>query len=82
MILGCVSGTREERGLVHWRTSSSSSSSSYDFPLGMSVVRRARWLRRFPISPTFTGFKAPDFPLSVKEDEEEDTDVTLASTKV
>ncbi|CAF97330.1 unnamed protein product, partial [Tetraodon nigroviridis] len=62
-----IPGTREERGLVHWGTSSSSCSSSYDFPLGMSVVRRAGWLRRLPISPTFTGFRAPD--RSASEDE-------------
>uniref|UniRef100_H3CQD9 Solute carrier family 23 member 1 n=1 Tax=Tetraodon nigroviridis TaxID=99883 RepID=H3CQD9_TETNG len=75
-----IPGTREERGLVHWGTSSSSCSSSYDFPLGMSVVRRAGWLRRLPISPTFTGFRAPD--RSASEDEKADTSVTLASTKV
>ncbi|XP_029703932.1 solute carrier family 23 member 1 isoform X2 [Takifugu rubripes] len=77
-----IPGTREERGLVHWRTSSSSSSSSYDFPLGMSVVRRARWLRWFPISPTFTGFQASNNPPAVKEEEVEGADITLASTKV
>lgn len=77
-----VSGTREERGLVHWKTASSSSSASYDFPVGMSVVRRARWLRLFPISPTFTGFQASNNPPSVKEEEVQDAVITLASTKV
>uniref|UniRef100_A0A3P8RSR9 Solute carrier family 23 member 1 n=1 Tax=Amphiprion percula TaxID=161767 RepID=A0A3P8RSR9_AMPPE len=47
-----------ERGLIGWRSSDSSSSCTYDLPVGMAVVRRTRWLRRFPISPSFTGFRA------------------------
>lgn len=39
-------------------TSSSRSSPTYDFPVGMAVVRRARWLRRLPISPTFEGWSS------------------------
>lgn len=87
----CVSsGSRQERGLVEWR-SLSSSSSSYDLPLGMGVVRRTRWLRRFPISPSFTGFQASDDPPLPEEvvegrgrggEEEEAADINLASTKV
>uniref|UniRef100_A0A669CVW5 Solute carrier family 23 member 1 n=1 Tax=Oreochromis niloticus TaxID=8128 RepID=A0A669CVW5_ORENI len=50
-----IPGTREERGLVEWNFSSSSSSSStYDLPFVMPVLRRTRCLWRFPISPTFT----------------------------
>ncbi|XP_029924003.1 solute carrier family 23 member 1 [Myripristis murdjan] len=54
-----IPGSRQERGLVQWRSPlSSSSSSSYDFPFGMGVVRRTRWLRWLPISPSFQGFPA------------------------
>ncbi|KAM8834965.1 solute carrier family 23 member 1 [Synchiropus picturatus] len=54
-----IPGTREERGLVNWGATSFSSP-SYDFPVGMSAVRRVRWLRRFPISPTFRGWRSED----------------------
>uniref|UniRef100_A0A3P8RUS3 Solute carrier family 23 member 1 n=1 Tax=Amphiprion percula TaxID=161767 RepID=A0A3P8RUS3_AMPPE len=53
-----IPGSRQERGLIGWRSSDSSSSCTYDLPVGMAVVRRTRWLRRFPISPSFTGFRA------------------------
>ncbi|KAG7516755.1 solute carrier family 23 member 1 [Solea senegalensis] len=58
-----IPGSREERGLVQWissscSSSSSSSFSSYDLPVGMTFIRRTRWLQRFPISPSFTGFRA------------------------
>ncbi|KAF7206866.1 solute carrier family 23 member 1 isoform X2 [Nothobranchius furzeri] len=86
-----IPGTRQERGLVKWRSSSSSpGSSSYDFPVGMDLVRRARWLKRFPISPTFTGFRASDEALPTEREEreergakkEEEDEVHLHSTKV
>uniref|UniRef100_A0A8B9DNP1 Solute carrier family 23 member 1 n=1 Tax=Anser cygnoides TaxID=8845 RepID=A0A8B9DNP1_ANSCY len=57
-----IPGTREERGLVQWKagahadSTSSASLKSYDFPFGMSAVRRCRWLRHVPICPLFTGF--------------------------
>ncbi|XP_034463156.1 solute carrier family 23 member 1 [Hippoglossus hippoglossus] len=83
-----IPGSRQERGLVEWRSSCSSSCSSYDLPLGMGVIRKIHWLRRFPISPSFTGFRASDDP-SIPEEEEEQTrtgekaaDVHLSSTKV
>ncbi|XP_030010472.1 solute carrier family 23 member 1 [Sphaeramia orbicularis] len=67
-----IPGSKLERGLIHWTSeasSSLSSSSSYDFPVGMGVVRRIRWLRRFPISPTFRGFKVSNEEL-VEEEED------------
>ncbi|MEQ2315947.1 hypothetical protein AMECASPLE_027653, partial [Ameca splendens] len=81
--------TREERGLVQWSSSGSSTStetSSYNFPLGMDAVRRIHWLRWFPICPTFTGFKVSDeaLPPAGEEQgggEEEVGDVPLPSTK-
>ncbi|RMB93062.1 hypothetical protein DUI87_30568 [Hirundo rustica rustica] len=59
-----IPGTQEERGLVQWKagahsdSTSSASLRSYDFPLGMGAVRRSRWLRKVPICPAFTGFRA------------------------
>uniref|UniRef100_A0AAQ4RPG9 Solute carrier family 23 member 1 n=1 Tax=Gasterosteus aculeatus aculeatus TaxID=481459 RepID=A0AAQ4RPG9_GASAC len=78
-----IPGSKQERGLVEWGSSSdssSSSSSSYDLPFGMGVVGRTRWLRRFPISPSFTGFKA-SAPSRLPE-EEEAPDMNPLSTKV
>ncbi|RVE63449.1 hypothetical protein OJAV_G00136390 [Oryzias javanicus] len=78
-----IPGTRQERGLVGWGSSStSSSSSSYDFPVGMAVVRRTRWLRRFPISPSFTGFRACEDAPPEQEEREEEDESPLPSTKV
>ncbi|NWS15321.1 S23A1 protein, partial [Pachyramphus minor] len=59
-----IPGTQEERGLVQWKAGAHSDSSasaslrSYDFPFGMGAVRRVRWLRRVPVCPLFTGFRA------------------------
>ncbi|NXN04356.1 S23A1 protein, partial [Sylvia borin] len=61
-----IPGTQEERGLVQWKagahsdSTSSASLRSYDFPFGMGAVRRSRWLRKVPICPVFTGFRARD----------------------
>ncbi|XP_043996540.1 solute carrier family 23 member 1 isoform X2 [Gambusia affinis] len=89
-----IPGTREERGLVQWSSSSAAptsgpapSSGSYDFPVGMGVVRRTRWLRRFPICPTFTGFRVCEEDLPPAGEElagqgEELGDASLPSTKV
>nr|XP_046266483.1 solute carrier family 23 member 1 isoform X3 [Scatophagus argus] len=78
-----IPGSRQERGLVQWKSSSSSSSSSsYDLPLGMGVIRRTRWLRWFPISPSFRGFRESDSPPPKLEVEEEAADSNLPSTKV
>ncbi|KAM7373797.1 hypothetical protein PAMP_006500 [Pampus punctatissimus] len=89
-----IPGSRQERGLVEWR--SSLSSSSYDLPLGMGVVRRTHWLQWFPISPSFRGWWASnDLPPPEEGDEENERDrggedieereagdVNLPSTKV
>ncbi|KAM8994298.1 solute carrier family 23 member 1 isoform 1-T1 [Ara ararauna] len=59
-----IPGTQEERGLVQWKagahsdSASSASLRSYDFPFGMGALRGSWWLRRVPICPLFTGFKA------------------------
>ncbi|XP_061596470.1 solute carrier family 23 member 1 isoform X2 [Cololabis saira] len=88
-----IPGSRQERGLIGWSTShpssSSSSFSSYDFPVGMGIVKRTRWLRRFPISPSFTGFgmsnNAQGLEQVVEEaanEEEKEADLHLSGTKV
>uniref|UniRef100_A0AAQ5X1R9 Solute carrier family 23 member 1 n=1 Tax=Amphiprion ocellaris TaxID=80972 RepID=A0AAQ5X1R9_AMPOC len=83
-----IPGSRQERGLIGWRSSDSSSSCTYDLPVGMGVVRRTRWLRRFPISPSFTGFRASNDMLppqpeeEQKEEEEGAAGIHLPSTKV
>ncbi|CAL8268608.1 unnamed protein product [Merluccius merluccius] len=64
-----IPGTKKERGLLDWKPESTGpahshnpahghapSTSSYDFPVGMGVVRRVGWLRWLPISPTFQGY--------------------------
>ncbi|XP_008331568.2 solute carrier family 23 member 1 isoform X2 [Cynoglossus semilaevis] len=71
-----IPGTREERGLVEWTSFSSSSlssSSSYDLPLVTPFIRRISWLRWFPISPSFTGFRASEKD-DLKKEVEENTD--------
>ncbi|CAL8401406.1 unnamed protein product [Boreogadus saida] len=68
-----IPGTRKERGLLDFDTTDHApvdssapdhapGPSSYDFPIGMGLVRRVGWLRRLPISPTFQGFRARDPP--------------------
>ncbi|KAI4789273.1 hypothetical protein KUCAC02_035351 [Chaenocephalus aceratus] len=64
-------GSREERGLVQGRCSSSSSSSSYDLPLMMDAIRRSPLLRWLPISPSFRGFRAASANQSEGEEGEE-----------
>ncbi|XP_010224796.1 PREDICTED: solute carrier family 23 member 1 [Tinamus guttatus] len=57
-----IPGTQEERGLVQWKAGAHSDSTttaslkSYDFPFGMSIVRKSRWLKYVPICPVFRGF--------------------------
>ncbi|XP_068816320.1 solute carrier family 23 member 1 isoform X5 [Struthio camelus] len=59
-----VPGTQEERGLIQWKAGARSDSAttaslkSYDFPFGMNVVRRIRWLKYVPICPIFRGFNS------------------------
>ncbi|KAJ3588660.1 hypothetical protein NHX12_009514 [Muraenolepis orangiensis] len=61
--------TKKERGLLAWKPEETLDSpapgqapspSSYDFPIGMSLVRRVRWLRLLPICPSFRGFRRHD----------------------
>ncbi|XP_042871306.1 solute carrier family 23 member 1-like isoform X2 [Penaeus japonicus] len=56
-----VPGTAKERGLLQWRATKEGGDSdavahTYDFPFGMGVVRKTKWMKYIPLSPTFTGF--------------------------
>ncbi|KAM9451527.1 solute carrier family 23 member 1 [Clarias gariepinus] len=57
-----IPGTKKERGLTDWKAENSSgkggvSSDTYNFPVGMGMVKRLGCLRYLPICPTFQGFK-------------------------
>ncbi|KAK2827151.1 hypothetical protein Q7C36_018077 [Tachysurus vachellii] len=57
-----IPGTKKERGLTDWKAEVSTeiggvSSDTYDFPIGMGMVRQLDCLRYLPICPTFQGFK-------------------------
>ncbi|NXF09841.1 S23A1 protein, partial [Smithornis capensis] len=84
-----IPGTQEERGLVQWKAGAHSDSTgsvslrSYDFPFGMSAVRRVRWLRHVPVCPVFTGFRArARAGGAVATDGQEGTDGGSVCTKV
>ncbi|XP_050569559.1 solute carrier family 23 member 1 [Cygnus atratus] len=84
-----IPGTREERGLVQWKagahadSTSSASLKSYDFPFGMSVVRKCRWLRHVPICPLFTGFSwRPRKSRAAAEGVQDSADGLVVCTKV
>ncbi|KTF92764.1 hypothetical protein cypCar_00020764 [Cyprinus carpio] len=68
-----IPGTRKERGLIEWAAENYSGAGivktdTYDFPIGMGLVRKLGCLRYLPICPTFRGFK----PSCCKYEEEED----------
>lgn len=57
-----IPGTKKERGLTDWKAEDSTkigcvSSDTYNFPVGMGMVRRLECLRYLPICPTFQGFR-------------------------
>ncbi|XP_038834539.1 solute carrier family 23 member 1-like isoform X1 [Salvelinus namaycush] len=94
-----IPGTRKERGLLDWKADEGSEGSSanihttYDFPIGMSCVRKISCLRYLPICPSFQGFRQRRRKDSMQENNEGelrertesvrmDTTITLACTKV
>ncbi|KAJ7997308.1 hypothetical protein DPEC_G00227620 [Dallia pectoralis] len=89
-----IPGTRKERGLLDWKADETGGSSvnmdSYDFPVGMSCVRRASCLRYVPICPSFQGFRRNKRKDDTREDPGRewsesvrmDTTITVACTKV
>ncbi|XP_030637125.1 solute carrier family 23 member 1 [Chanos chanos] len=57
-----IPGTKKERGLLGWTTDDSTTddsmeASTYNFPIGMGLVRRVDCLRYLPVCPTFRGFR-------------------------
>ncbi|XP_006070882.2 solute carrier family 23 member 1 isoform X6 [Bubalus bubalis] len=82
-----VPGSPEERGLIQWKAGAhadsemSSSLKSYDFPIGMSMVKRIAFLKYIPICPVFKGFPSRSKnQLPVPEDIPENTETVY--TKV
>ena len=74
-----TTGTPEERGIAAWRhkiedTSidpAMASSRCYDFPFGMSAIRRWSWTKYIPVCPTFRGHRCRKEPDTVKHDLDE-----------
>ncbi|CAG4975797.1 unnamed protein product [Colias eurytheme] len=67
-VVGCVldnviPGTREERGLDKWAQEmcleavGASTGDTYDFPVGMSFIRRWNWTTYLPFMPTYESGK-------------------------
>ncbi|KAM4875617.1 solute carrier family 23 member 1 isoform 2-T2 [Thomomys bottae] len=84
-----VPGSPEERGLIQWKagahanSATSASLKSYDFPIGMGIVKRIAFLKYIPICPVFKGFstRSKNQP-SVPEDTPENTETGSVCTKV
>ncbi|XP_048459675.1 solute carrier family 23 member 1 [Rhincodon typus] len=57
-----IPGTKQERGLVQWKEGALANSDTtvdmktYDFPIGMSLLRKVQCLRHIPVCPVFKGF--------------------------
>ncbi|KAM9105118.1 solute carrier family 23 member 1 isoform 2-T2 [Megaptera novaeangliae] len=82
-------GSPEERGLIQWKAGAhansemSSSLKSYDFPFGMSMVKRIAFLKYIPICPVFKGFSSRSKDqLPVPEDTPQNTEAGSVCTKV
>ncbi|XP_055004460.1 solute carrier family 23 member 1 [Boleophthalmus pectinirostris] len=80
-----IPGSLEERGLIHWTSSSGSGSSpSYEFPFGMNLIWKVPVLSRLPFCPTFTGFRrtTKDQDLDQGPDQEQNQDQDQVWTRV
>ncbi|KAF3821601.1 hypothetical protein GH733_009643 [Mirounga leonina] len=84
-----VPGSPEERGLIQWKAGAhansemSTSLKSYDFPIGMSMVKRIAFLKYIPICPVFKGFSSRSkTQLPGPEDTPENIQTGSACTKV
>lgn len=62
--LGCLldntmPGSKEERGIIRWRAETNrncdqeGTSDSYNLPIGMSVIKKCKFLKYLPVSPTY-----------------------------
>ncbi|XP_026951816.1 solute carrier family 23 member 1 isoform X1 [Sagmatias obliquidens] len=84
-----VPGSPEERGLIQWKAGAhansemSTSLKSYDFPIGMSMVKRIAFLKYIPICPVFKGFSSRSKDqLPVPEDTPQNTETGSVCTKI
>eukprot|EP00070_Physeter_catodon_P042181 XP_028349075.1 solute carrier family 23 member 1 isoform X2 [Physeter catodon] len=84
-----VPGSPEERGLIQWKAGAHANSEmstnlkSYDFPIGMSMVKRTAFLKYIPICPVFKGFSSRSKDqLPVPEDTPQNTETRSVCTKV
>lgn len=84
-----VPGSLEERGLIQWKAGAhansemSTSLKSYDFPIGMNMVKRIAFLKHIPICPVFKGFSSRSKDqLPVPEDTSENRETGTVCTKV
>uniref|UniRef100_A0A2K5JEJ0 Solute carrier family 23 member 1 n=1 Tax=Colobus angolensis palliatus TaxID=336983 RepID=A0A2K5JEJ0_COLAP len=84
-----VPGSPEERGLIQWKagahanSDTSSSLKSYDFPIGMGIVKRIAFLKYIPICPVFKGFSSSSKDqFAIPEDTPENTETASVCTKV
>ncbi|XP_063606595.1 solute carrier family 23 member 1-like [Penaeus indicus] len=65
-----IPGTDEERGLVAWKGKLQTSAEGgddaintcYDLPFGMSLIKRAKWMRFIPFCPRYKGFSKDILP--------------------
>ncbi|XP_037779747.1 solute carrier family 23 member 1-like [Penaeus monodon] len=65
-----IPGTDEERGLLAWKGKLQTSSDGgddvintcYDLPLGMSLIKRAKWMRFIPFCPRYKGLSKDILP--------------------
>nr|XP_037865529.1 solute carrier family 23 member 1 isoform X7 [Chlorocebus sabaeus] len=82
-------GSPEERGLIQWKagahanSDTSSSLKSYDFPIGMGIVKRIAFLKYIPICPVFKGFSSSSKDqFAIPEDTPENIETASVCTKV
>nr|XP_005989382.1 PREDICTED: solute carrier family 23 member 1 [Latimeria chalumnae] len=82
-----IPGTDEERGLVQWKAGAHANSEtvaglkSYDFPVGMDLVRKVECMKYIPVCPAFKGFRVRRKEGS-DETQKEDTENFTACTKI
>ncbi|XP_060792253.1 solute carrier family 23 member 1 isoform X2 [Neoarius graeffei] len=80
-----IPGTKKERGLTDWKAEDSRkfgsvTSDTYNFPVGMGMVRRLDCLRYLPICPTFQGFKLHRRKKSLREEQNNKNDEIAVNT--
>ncbi|XP_024896457.1 solute carrier family 23 member 1 isoform X2 [Pteropus alecto] len=82
-------GSPKERGLIQWKAGAhansemSTSLKSYDFPIGMKMIKRIAFLKYIPICPVFKGFSSRSKDqLPGPEDTPENKETRPVCTKV